>query len=83
MYEVVIDKQAQKQLGTIRAPFYHRIVEALADLAHNPRPHGYKKLKGRDGYRIRVGDYRIIYTLRDSILAVYIITIDNRKDVYR
>jgi len=62
--------------------YYTKITEALRKLAENPRPHGYKKLKGRPGLRIRVNDYRIIYTVADNILTVYIITINNRKDVY-
>ena len=61
MYQVVIEKQAQKQLVKISLPDYSKIVSALKELAADPRPYGYKKLKGRPGYRIRVGDYRIIY----------------------
>lgn len=60
MYQVVIEKQVQKQLAKISAPYYQLVVDALKALSANPRPHGYKKLKGRQGYRIRVGDYRII-----------------------
>jgi mRNA interferase RelE/StbE len=46
------------------------------------RPQGYKKLKGRDGYRVRVGNYRIIYDIFDSELIVDIITLGHRKDIY-
>jgi len=59
MYQVVIEKQAQKQLAKISPPDYAKIVAALKYLAGDPRPHGYKNLKGRPGYRIRVGDYHI------------------------
>jgi mRNA interferase RelE/StbE len=53
-------------------------------LANNPRPFGCKKLAGaKDAYRIRVGVYRIIYTIRDNVLIVEVVKIDNRKDVYR
>jgi mRNA interferase RelE/StbE len=82
MYQVVIEKQAQKQLAKIPPPDYAKIAAALKELAANPRPHGYKKLKGRPGYRIRVGDYRIIYQVKDNILTVFILIIGNRKDVY-
>jgi mRNA interferase RelE/StbE len=58
------------------------ILEAITDLEENPRPQGYKKLKGRDGYRVRVGNYRIIYDIFDSELIVDIITLGHRKDIY-
>ncbi|WP_407640573.1 type II toxin-antitoxin system RelE family toxin [Algoriphagus boritolerans] len=54
----------------------------MYNLAENPRPIGYKKLKGRDAYRIRVLDYRIIYELEDSILTIELIVIGYRKDIY-
>ena len=82
MYKVVVEKQAQKQLAKISPPDYTKIVAALKDLAGDPRPFGYKKLKGRPGYRIRVGDYRIIYQVKDNILTVYILIIGHRREVY-
>ncbi|MGN6437746.1 MAG: type II toxin-antitoxin system RelE family toxin [Agriterribacter sp.] len=82
MYQVVIEKQVQKQLAKIAAPYYQAIIHALKALAVNPRPHGYKKLKGRPGYRIRVGDYRVIYNIQDNILTVFVIDIGHRKDIY-
>jgi mRNA interferase RelE/StbE len=82
MYQVVIEKQAQKQLSKISPPDYSKVVTALKELASNPRPYGYKKLKGRPGYRVRVGDYRIIYRIEDNILTVFILTIGHRRDVY-
>lgn len=54
MYQLVIERNAQKQLAKISTGNYDKIIEALKDLIHNPRPHGYKKLKGRPGYRINV-----------------------------
>ena len=82
MYQVVIEKQAQKQLAKISPPDYTKIVAALKDLAADPRPYGYKKLKGRPGYRIRVGDYRIIYQVKDNILTVFVLIIGHRREVY-
>ena len=82
MYQVVIEKQAQKQLAKIPPPFYNNIAAALKDLSADPRPHGCKKLKGRPGYRIRVGDYRIIYSIHDKVLIVMILAIGHRKDIY-
>ena len=82
MYQVVIEKQVQKQLTKIRSTDYNKVVEALRSLAINPRPHGCKKLQGRAGYRVRIGDYRIIYNINDNILTVFVLSIGHRRDVY-
>ena len=82
MYQVVIEKRAQKELSKIPPPDYTKVTVALKGLAVNPRPHGYKKLKGRPGYRIRIGDYRVIYSIQDNILTVFILEIGNRRDIY-
>ncbi len=63
IYQVTLKKQAIKALEKINEPYYSNIKEAIYNLADNPRPAGCKKLKGRDGYRIRVADYRIIYDI--------------------
>jgi mRNA interferase RelE/StbE len=55
---------------------------SVTSLTDNPRPQGYRKLKGRDGYRIRVGDYRIIYDIFDSELVVDVIDLGHRKNIY-
>jgi len=52
-------------------------------LQHNPRPQGYKKLKDRNGYRIRSGDYRIIYQIKDRELLILILDIGHRRDIYQ
>ena len=59
------------------------IIEAISGLEQNPRPVGYKKLKGRDGYRIRVANYRIIYEIIDQQLIVEVIALGHRKDIYQ
>lgn len=82
MYKVRIEKAVQKSLEKINEPFYSKIKIAILNLAKNPRPAGYKKLKGRDGYRIRVADYRIIYEVFDNLLLVTVIDLGNRKDIY-
>lgn len=81
-YEVVIQPHAIKLLEKVSNPDYSKIKKAIVSLADNPRPHGYKKLKERNGYRIRVGDYRIIYEIFDNILLVEVINLGHRKDVY-
>ena len=82
MYQLVIDRYAQKQLGKIPPPHFNRLIKVINDLAVNPRLRGYKKLTGRSGYRILVGDYRIIYNIEDKILTVLVIDIGHRKDIY-
>jgi mRNA interferase RelE/StbE len=82
MYRIVIEKYAEKQLAKISPPYFDKIVNAIQSLAENPRPHGYKKLKGRPGYRIRIGDYRVIYKIEDAVLTVYVIDIGNRENIY-
>jgi len=82
MYTLLIEKAVVKSLEKINEPYYSKIKTAILKLAKNPRPAGYKKLKGRDGFRIRVADYRIIYDIFDDILQVDVIDLGHRKDVY-
>ena len=82
VYTLNFSKQAYKQLAYINEPYYSNVKKAITNLTKNPRPQGYKKLKGRDGYRIRTGDYRIIYTIFDKILTVEVVAIGHRKDIY-
>lgn len=82
MYKILIEKNAQKQLEKIPEPDYSRVKVAILDLAGNPRPRGCKKLKGREGYRIRQGNYRIIYEVHDNTLTVLVLVAGHRKDVY-
>ena len=81
-YTAVLSKKAQKQLDKLSDNIAEPIFEAIAGPEENPRPDGYKKLKGRDGYRIRTGNYRIIYDIFDNKLIVDIITLGHRKDIY-
>jgi mRNA interferase RelE/StbE len=81
-YQVTLKKRAIKALQNINEPYYSNIKQAIYCLADNPRPQGYKKLKGRDGYRIRVADYRIIYDIFDDVLLVDVIDLGHRKDIY-
>ena len=61
-----------------------RVAAALASLASEPRPHGVKKLSGEENlYRVRVGDYRIIYQVRDRELVVLVLKIGHRREIYR
>ena len=62
---------------------FERIKETIFELAKNPRPLGCKKLTGRDGWRIRVGKYRVIYEINDKEKTITILHIGHRKDIYR
>lgn len=82
MYQLLIEKQVQKQLEKIPEPDYARVKKSIIELAKNPRPLGFKKLKGRKGYRIRNGNYRVVYDINDLILTVFILAAGHRKDIY-
>lgn len=81
-YSLDFSKQALKELEKINEPFYSNIKQAIFNLTENPLPNGYKKLKGRDGYRIRIGNYRVIYEIFDEQLIIEIVTLGHRKDIY-
>ncbi len=82
MYNIDFSKRAQKKLDKLSDAIANPILSAIGDLSNNPRPQGYKKLKGRKGYRIRVGNYRIIYEIFDEILLIDVIDLGNRKEIY-
>lgn len=82
-YTVVLSKKAQKQLDKLSDQIVEPILGAIAELEINSRPVGYKKLKGRTGCRIRVGNYRVIYEIYNSELLVDVITLGHRKDIYK
>ncbi|MBN1941918.1 MAG: type II toxin-antitoxin system RelE/ParE family toxin [Phycisphaerae bacterium] len=83
-YQIRIKQKAEKALAQIPNPHRRRIAQAIDALARTPRPAGCTKLTGADNaYRIRVGDYRIVYEIVDKVLIVYIIRIAHRKDIYR
>jgi len=82
MYKVKIEKKAVKKLAKIPPPYYSKIKNAILDLADNPQPSGCKKLKGREGYRIRIGDYRVIYEIIDDVLFVNVLDLGSRGGIY-
>ena len=81
-YQIAIKKSAIKSLAKIPNPYFSNIKSAIYDLANDPRPKGCKKLKGREAFRIRVADYRIIYEISDTVLSIEVIAIGHRKDIY-
>ncbi len=83
-YKVVFEKKYMKDLKHIHPSYHKSIMEASLSLGDNPRPYGYVKFKGPDNlFRIRIGPYRIIYTIEDDKLIVLVVEIGDRKDVYR
>ena len=82
-YTVVVTDKVRKIILKLPHLIAAQIENSLLKLEENPRPAGCKKLKGRYGYRIRVGDYRIIYEIEDNILRVIVIDLGHRKDIYR
>ncbi len=82
-YKIQIKKQALKTLQRLPKNIVHRINEIIQELKINPRPFGVKKLIDEENlYRIRFGDYRIIYSIEDDVLTIEIIKIGHRKEVY-
>ena len=83
-YTVQFTPRARRDLTRLESPIQRRIAAAIDQLALNPRPSGVKKLADSENHwRIRVGDYRIIYQIFDEVLVIVIVTIGHRGDVYR
>ena len=84
-YSVKVKPSALKQLAAIRDhAARHRVEEKIRALANVPRPVGYKKLTDEEGiYRVRQGDYRILYKIEDRILRVFVVRDAHRSDAYR
>ena len=81
-YRVEVTQQAQKQLRKLDTLAALRIRGAVELLALDPRPPASRQLRGRPGYRVRVGDYRILYTISDDVLLVVVIRLGHRRDIY-
>lgn len=83
-YRVDLSAAAERELRKADLAVRPRLAEALRGLADNPRPHGSIKMAGpRPRYRVRVGDYRIVYEIADHVLIVTVLRIGNRREVYR
>jgi mRNA interferase RelE/StbE len=82
-YRVILSRSPRKQMERISGEIENRILDKLSELEMNPRPSGCKKLKNRDAWRIRVGDYRVIYEIHDKVLQVIVVTVGHRREVYR
>jgi mRNA interferase RelE/StbE len=83
-YTIFLTKAAAKDLAAVPKKSLQYIDNTIRSLADNPRPHGSIKLQGSDElYRIRKGDFRIIYEIEDEALIVTVVRVGNRRDVYR
>ena len=81
-YRIEVRPAAARALRKLDPNVRPRIQGAIALLAEDPRPPAARLLRGRPGYRLRVGDYRIIYTVADDLLLVVLVTVGHRRDVY-
>jgi len=82
-YDIEFRPAALREFRKIDRSTQPRIQGAIALLAQDPRPPASRQLRGRDGYRLRVGDYRIIYTIDDGVLLIVVVTIGHRREVYQ
>lgn len=82
-YSVQIKRSAARELEAVPLKDRRRIVRRIQDLASEPRPPGCEKLSGEDKYRLRQGNYRILYEIIDQDLIVTVVRIGDRRDVYR
>lgn len=82
-YVVHLKRSAEKELTGLPREVHRKIIKRLLVLVDNPRPPGTKKLGGGDRYRIRVGDYRILYTIDDATQKIEVIGAGHRREVYR
>ena len=82
-YVVYLKKSAEKELARLPTEIHDRILKRLVSLKDSPRPPGVKKLYNREEYRIRVGNYRVLYVINEREKKVDIVSVAHRKEVYR
>lgn len=82
-YRVEVTRSAVKALRRVNPADAARLRGAVAMLAEDPRPPATRPLRGRDGWRLRVGDYRVLYTIRDDVLLIVVVTVAHRSASYR
>jgi mRNA interferase RelE/StbE len=82
-YDLVVKKSAERELRTLPKQDLRHVTERLQRLSNNPRPSGCEKLSAHDQYRVRQGDYRIVYAIDDAARVVTIVKIGHRREVYR
>lgn len=83
VYSLFFKDSVRKDLDSIAKNDLRRIIERIESLAENPRPLGCEKLSGQEKYRLRQGNYRIIYSIQDIQLTVWVVKVGHRREVYR
>lgn len=83
MYELIFKRRARRSAARLPESVYRRMIRAIDELAEDPRPRNSRKLRGKEGWRIRVGDYRAIYEIDDEAREVLILDIGHRRNIYR
>jgi mRNA interferase RelE/StbE len=83
-YSIHLAPSAERDLAALDKPIQRRVVARIDSLSDNPRPAGVKKLQGEpNAWRVRVGDYRIVYTIENDLLVILVVKVGHRRDVYR
>jgi mRNA interferase RelE/StbE len=82
-YKIFFKKSVEKDFKAIPRNELGKIINRIEDLANDPRPQGCEKLTGQERYRIRQGRYRIVYSIHDIKLTVWVVKVGHRKDIYR
>ena len=82
-YRIELKKSVLKDFDSIPKKDLQKIIAAIHALADDPRPIGVKKLSGSEQYRLRQGDYRILYTIQDNVLIIVVVKVGHRREVYR
>ena len=82
-YTVKLKRSAEKELENLPTRTHDKIINILLSLKENPFPRSSKKLRGREGHRIRIGDYRMLYLIDESAKSIEVISVAHRKEVYR
>lgn len=82
-YKIEVKKSAEKELRKIPKKELIKIIDQIGSLSDNPHPPGSKKLTNQEKYRIRIGNYRVLYKVEDEILTIFVIKVGHRKEIYR
>ena len=82
-YSVLIVRSAEKEIAGLPEAIRRLVVQRIQALAHDPRPNGSQKISGGDQYRVRQGNYRIVYVIEDAVVTVTVVRVAHRSQVYR
>lgn len=82
-FKIFVRQSVEKDLAALPRKDLQRVLRKIETLGENPRPNGCEKLSGQEKYRVRQGRYRIVYSIQDKELTVWIVRVGHRKEVYR